>query len=210
MVEVKICGITDKESAKVALEAGASYIGFIFFSRSPRNITPALASEIANSVSSIKKVAVIVDASNEEIENILKDFSPNYLQLHGSESPKRVKEIKEKFSLPVIKAFSVSSGDDIAASGRYEGIADMFLFDAKAPDNMVDALPGGNGVSFNWALLKSKNFDTDWMLSGGLNASNIKEAIDISGAKIIDASSSLEILPGKKSPELIKEFLKAI
>ena len=205
-VDVKICGLTDSEAVSAAIDNFADFIGFVFFDKSPRNVTPKMAKELSSPIPShIKKVAVLVDPSDDLIRDILRKFEPDYLQLHGKESVGRVWEIKLRYNIPIIKAFSVRDGDDIAASLPYQEVTDMFLFDAKAPKESI--LPGGNGLSFDWNLLANREFSIPWMLSGGLNAANVRSALDISGAKMVDASSSLESEPGTKDPALIIEFL---
>jgi len=206
---VKICGLTDAESVSVAVENFADYIGFVFFEKSPRNIDFKLAAKLASDIPEhIKTVAVMVDPSDDFLRDILRKFTPDYIQLHGKESVGRVWEIKLKYNIPIIKSFSVRDGDDIASSLPYQEVVDMLLFDTKAPKESV--LPGGNGLSFDWNLLANREFSVPWMLSGGLNAANVRSAIEISGAKMVDASSSLESEPGKKDPKLIKEFLDVI
>lgn len=206
-VQVKICGLTDKNSVNAAVDNGANYLGFVFFSASPRNITPEKAEKISSSVpTGVKKVALIVDETDDKIERILEEFTPDYFQLHGNEAPERLSEIKNKYNIPLIKAIPVRSSDDVAKSGNYLKVADMLLFDSKSSD---DSLPGGKGLSFNWHLLQDREFTLPWLLAGGLNVNNIKEAVDITGAKIVDVSSSVEIMPGKKDINLIKCFLEA-
>ncbi len=206
-VKVKICGITTGEAAKTAKEAGAEYLGFIFYPRSPRNIAPKQACVLAKGVEGSNTVAVMVNPKDEDINALLKEFTPDFLQLHGNESPERIKEIKKLFSLSIIKALPVRSSDDVAIASRYSEVANMLLFDAKIPEA---PLPGGNGLRFDWNLLKNREFGLPWMLSGGLNAENVVEAVAITGAGIVDVSSSLEIEPGKKEPRLIREFLTAV
>lgn len=206
MTQVKICGIKDQQALQAAVEGGAAFVGFVFFERSPRHILPEHASTLAATLPpSVKSVVVMVDPDDALLETYLAAFTPDYIQLHGKETVARVKEIRERFGVPVIKAVAVRSGDDIAAAGAYQQVAELLLFDAKAPKNM---LPGGNGLCFDWALLRGRNFSVPWMLSGGLNAENIREAVDISGATMLDASSSLEIAPGQKDPALIRAFLQ--
>lgn len=208
--QVKICGLTTVAAVQAAVKAGAAYLGFVFYPRSPRHMTPAKVSELVKDVPpSIKKVAVCVDITDDEIEVMLTHFRPDYFQLHGKESVARVQEVKKKYGIPVIKAVAVRNGDDIARGMGYEAAADMLLFDAKAPETMTDALPGGNGLVFDWNLLKNREFTVPWMLSGGLNAENVREAVTLSGASIVDVSSSIESRPGIKDPILIQEFIRA-
>lgn len=199
---VKICGLSTEEAVLAA--STADFIGFVFFPRSPRNVTPELAARLSTLAPKVPAVAVTVDMPNAEIQAMLKYFRPAYLQLHGKETPERVQEVKTRFGIPIIKAISVESGDDIAKAHAYESAADMLLFDAKVPKG----LPGGNGLAFDWQLLANREFGKPWFLSGGLSADNVEEALRISGAGLVDVSSGLETAPGVKSPELIKAFIR--
>ena len=206
--EIKICGLKSADAIERAVRRGASHIGFIFFEKSPRNIEPDIAGKLADAVrGSVKIVAVTVDADNDELDEIIDLLKPDMLQLHGSESPERVLNVKAVYGLPVIKAFSIRDGDDLAKIDSYIGIADKFLFDAKPPKG--SDLPGGNGVSFDWTLLRSLDEGVDYMLSGGLNKDNIAEALGITGARGIDASSGVESAPGVKNLEMIDAFFDA-
>ena len=204
-IKVKICGLTTEDAVSSAVSSGADYIGFVFFAKSPRNVTAKQANDLSKKIPhNVKKVAVTVDATNEELDKIFKIFRPDYIQCHGSETPQRLKELKTRYGLSIIKAISVRSSHDVVKGNQYDNVADMLLFDAKAP---YLTLPGGNGISFDWTLLKSRKFSIDWFLSGGLNIQNINNAISISGAPQVDVSSSIEIEPGIKDPELIRQFL---
>ncbi|MDA0781868.1 MAG: phosphoribosylanthranilate isomerase [Rickettsiales bacterium] len=205
-VKVKICGLKTKDEVRAAESYGAEYIGLVFFHKSPRNITPKQAFRITKGLKQgVKKVAVVVDPTDMELESIIKDFKPDYVQCHGSESRSRIKDIKKRYKIGVIKAFAVRCSDDVVKSMDYTDVVDMVLFDAKVPNS---PLPGGNGLSFDWTLLKGREFNVPWILSGGLNVQNVKNAIKISGAKIVDVSSSIESEPGVKDIGLIKEFIK--
>lgn len=209
MVEVKICGLSTHEAVAAAHAGGASHIGFIFYPPSPRAVSPERAGEIAQSVpASLKRVAVFVDPSDAEIEAVIAALSPAMLQLHGSESPERVREVKRRFGLPVMKAIRVSSAEDIAAAEAYDGVADALLFDAKPPRNAAGMLPGGNGLAFDWTLLTTFQGATPWFLSGGLDLENVGQALDITGARAIDVSSGVEDRPGVKNIEKIGAFLR--
>ena len=155
----------------------------------------------------MKTVAVFVDATDTEIDNVFKHFKPDYIQCHGEESEDRIYDLHVKYALPVIKAIPVRCSDDVVRGNLYANIADMLLFDAKVPNA---PLPGGNGLAFDWSLLKERDFAVKWFLSGGLNISNVKEALKTSGALMVDVSSSLESEPGVKDVGLIKEFLKVV
>lgn len=205
-VRVKVCGLTTDESVRAAMESGADFIGFVFFSRSSRHVTSQEAARLCALAPNVPAVAVTVDMPDAEIQAMLEHFNPAYLQLHGHESPARVLEVKTRFGIPVIKAISVESGDDIASAHAFSDVADMLLFDARAPKG----LPGGNGLAFDWQLLANRKFSKPWFLSGGLNINNVEEALRISGAELVDVSSSLETAPGVKSPELIQKFLDTV
>jgi phosphoribosylanthranilate isomerase len=208
-LDVKICGLKTQEAVDRAVTRGASHIGFIFFEKSPRNIEPDIAGKLADTVrGKVKIVAVTVNADNDDLDEIIALLKPDILQLHGSETPDRALNIKAIYGLPVMKAFSIRDADDIARIEPYIGIADRFLFDAKPPAG--SDLPGGNGVSFDWSLLRDLDGDIDYMLSGGLNKDNIAEALAITGARGIDVSSGVESAPGIKDPAMIDAFFDAI
>ncbi len=199
------------ETVSAAAHAGASYIGFVFFEKSPRNVTAVQAAILAQDIpSSILKTGVFVNPTNEQLDHILSHVPLDLVQLHGAESPERVAEVKKRFKRPVIKAIAVASSDDIHSAKAYEDCADILLFDAKAPTSLKDALPGGNGLVFDWRMIKGVDWRLPWMLSGGLTATNIQSAIDISGAKIVDISSGLEDGLGEKNIDKIKAFMKVV
>ena len=206
---VKICGLKTPEAINAAIDNGAQYIGFIFFSKSPRNLSIEEAKQLRQYIKKpVKLVAVTVDADDDLISNIVAHVKPDILQLHGHESPERVKELATTYGLPVIKAFSIREQSDFDQVSAYRGIADMFLFDAKAPKG--SQLPGGNGVSFDWSLLKSLDEDSQTVLSGGLNAQNVEEAIRIAAPDILDVSSGVESAPGVKDTKLIEGFFDSV
>lgn len=207
-VHSKICGLTNVEAVAAAVESGSRYLGFVFYPASPRHVTPQQAARITRSKpDAVRTVAVIVDMTDEALDAILKEFQPDMLQLHGNEKPERVRAIKERYGLPVIKALKIRTGSDVGACRVFYKVADMLLFDARPPEGK---LPGGNGVAFDWALLKEREFPLPWFLSGGLSAANVTEAVKITGATLVDVSSSLEIAPGIKDPELILQFNKVV
>ncbi|MAU41391.1 MAG: phosphoribosylanthranilate isomerase [Kordiimonas sp.] len=211
MTDAKICGLTTPEAIAAAARSGAGYIGFVFFPRSPRNISPARAATLARHVPAhIKKVGVFVDADDDFIADVLQHVDLDILQLHGTETPARVTEIKTRFHKPVMKAIAISGSDDIATISRYDNISDYLLFDAKAPKTMENALPGGNGLIFDWTLLANKKWQSPWMLSGGLDAENVRTAINISKADIVDVSSGVESTPGVKDLHKISTFLDQV
>lgn len=208
-LSVKICGLSTAEAVEAAVGAGTAYAGFVFFARSPRNVTAEKAAELAKLVpASVKTVAVFVDPSDADIQSVLQAHPFDYIQLHGQETVERVRAVRTNFATKVIKAFSVSSSEDIEKAQEYAAVADLLLFDAKAPKSMAQALPGGNGLRFDWELLSRNSVPaSNWILSGGLDAENLSEAIRISGAQIVDVSSGVEDGPGIKSLDRIREFL---
>ena len=207
-LDIKICGLKTEEAVDKAIALGASHIGFIFFPKSPRNIEPSDAGRLAERArGKAKIVAVTVNADSDTLDEIVDQLSPDMLQLHGSESPERVLTVKAVYGLPVIKAFSVREADDLKKIEPYIGIADRFLFDAKPPAG--SELPGGNGVSFDWNLMHLLDGSVDYMLSGGLNKDNLAEAIRLTGAPGIDASSGVENAPGVKDLGLMEAFFEA-
>ncbi|MEN3395797.1 phosphoribosylanthranilate isomerase [Brucella melitensis] len=208
-LDIKICGLKTPEALAAALDGGATHIGFIFFPKSPRHITPDAAARLrAAATGRAVAVAVTVDADDEALDEIVKTVRPDMLQLHGGETPERVRFLKERYNLPVMKAFSIREAGDLEAIAPYRGIADRFLFDAKPPKG--SELPGGNGISFDWNLLAALDADIDYMLSGGLNADNIAEALLKTGAPGIDISSGVECAPGEKDVRLIENFFQAV
>ena len=207
-IAVKICGLQTPATVTAAVDGGAAMLGFNFYAKSPRYLTPGLAGELGKLVpADIAKVGLVVDATDEIIAGILKEAPLDLLQLHGSETPARVVEIRARFALPVMKVISVAEAADITAARAYEAVSDRLLFDAKPPKSMKDALPGGNALSFDWGLLKDQRFARPWMLAGGLNTGNLAEAVARTGAMAVDTSSGVEDRPGEKNVNKIKEFL---
>ncbi|HVI90010.1 MAG TPA: phosphoribosylanthranilate isomerase [Dongiaceae bacterium] len=207
-IEAKICGLTTPEAIDTAISHGAALIGLVFFARSPRYLTPAAAGTLSRPVAGkVSRVGLIVDATDDEIAAILGDCPLDMLQLHGKETPARVAEIRAKFTRPVMKALSIATAADIAGARAYEDVVDRLMFDAKPPKDMKNALPGGNAVSFDWALLAGQSFSRPWMLAGGLTAENLADAVRTSGARAVDTSSGVEDQPGVKNLQKIKDFL---
>ena len=207
--EVKICGLKTAEAVERAVALGASHTGFIFFPKSPRNIELDDAGRLADRIrGKAKVVAVTVNADNDELDEIVSALNPDILQLHGSESPERLLTVKAMYGLPVMKALSVREAADLEKIDAYIGIADRFLFDAKPP--VGSDLPGGNGVSFDWTLLDALDGGVDYMLSGGLNANNIGDALAQTRARAIDISSGVESAPGVKDLKLMESFFNAV
>lgn len=208
-LDIKICGLKTEEAVDRAVALGATHLGFIFFEKSPRYIEPADAGRLADRVrGEAKIVAVTVDADSDDLDEIVDLLRPDMLQLHGRETPERVLNIKAVTGLPVIKALSIQTADDLKKIGPYEGLANRFLFDAKPPKN--SELPGGNGVSFDWRLLANLDPSIDYFLSGGLNRDNIGEALRIARPQGIDTSSGVESSPGVKDLNMIDAFFAAV
>jgi phosphoribosylanthranilate isomerase len=208
--DVKICGLKTPETVAAALAGGASHVGFVFFPRSPRYLTPAEAAPLADLARGRAKIVVLtVDASDALLDEIVAHVRPDILQVHGAEAPARCGEIRARFGLPVMKAIKVADADDLVPLADYVPHVDLFLFDAKAPKSLKDALPGGNGISFDWKLIAGLDPGRPFMLSGGLDPENVAEAIRLTGAKVVDVSSGVESAPGVKDPTLISAFLAA-
>lgn len=205
---VKICGITDPGDAHSALAAGANYLGFVFFAKSPRHVTPAQARDIAGDLPpGVMKVALVVNADDATLDEITEQVPLDMLQLHGKESPARVAQIRARYGLPVMKAVGISTPEDLPQLIDYGTVADQLLIDAKAPKGA--ALPGGNGVTFDWRLIANRRFLRPWMLAGGLTPENVAEAIRLTGARQVDVSSGVESSPGRKDPERMAAFIRA-
>ncbi|HWK65728.1 MAG TPA: phosphoribosylanthranilate isomerase [Rhizobiaceae bacterium] len=208
-MDIKICGLKTDDALAAALDAGASHVGFIFFPKSPRNVAPEQAGRLRQAaLGRARAVAVTVDADDAALDAIVSVAAPDILQLHGKEMPERVAAVKARYGLPVIKALSVSTPADFTRVAAYAGVADRLLFDAKPPAG--SQLPGGNGVSFDWALLRQLEEGVDYMLSGGLNATNVGEAIRLANPPGLDVSSGVERAPGIKDTALIDEFFRAV
>jgi len=208
-LDIKICGLRTDEAVAAALDGGASHIGFIFFPKSPRNIDPVDAGRLRQAAKGrAKAVAVTVDADDVTLDGIVAAMQPDMLQLHGDESVARVAEIKARYGLPVMKVFALRERGDLDRITPYIGMADRFLFDAKPPKG--SELPGGNGVSFDWKVLSALDASIDYMLSGGLNAGNIAEALQATNAQGIDISSGVESAPGVKDVSLIRDFFRTV
>jgi phosphoribosylanthranilate isomerase len=202
--EIKICGITNLDCMKAAIDSKVDYIGLVFFNKSPRNISFEIAKyllKIRNNHSKI--VALTVDPDDKLLSQIMGFVKPDFIQLHGQETPKRCKEIRNKFDIPIIKAIGIKNKQQLAVSKvEFELASDILLLDSPSSN-----LPGGNGNSFNWNILKNFDFKKKWMLAGGINLSNVKDALKTANPPIIDVSSGVEIQKGIKCPELIKNFV---
>lgn len=207
-IKVKICGLSTPETMAVALDAGADYVGLVFFPKSPRHVGLDQARMLAAQASGYADVvALLVDPDDALIGQIASEIGPDVVQLHGSETPDRVLEVGERMGARTMKAISVSSQDDAMVALRFKGAADTILFDAKPPESAV--LPGGNGLSFDWTAIARVAGEIDYMLSGGLNPLNVAEAIHVTSAAAVDVSSGVESSPGRKDPELIRAFIAA-
>ncbi len=205
---MKICGIERAESVDIAIEYGADYIGFVFYSPSPRNLTLEKAKQLKSRIPKhVTTVGLFVDPTNSEIDDVLAAIDLDLIQLHGDENPSRVLEIKRQTHLPILKAIRLGSHADLAISKNYYEVADHLLFDAKVPTTSPKILPGGNAISFDWKILNDVKIPLPWMLAGGLNCQNIREAVEATGANTVDVSSGVESNPGIKDLELIMNFL---
>ena len=205
---IKICGLSTAATLEVALEAGADRVGLVFFPKSPRHVGPAQAAQLARHARGRAAiVALTVDADDAAIREVIAAADPDLLQLHGRESVDRVAEIRRTFGRPVIKALGISSLDDVAGAAPYAAVADEILFDAKPPPGA--ALPGGNGIAFDWQILAALDLPVPFMLSGGLTPENVREAVSNTGAPGVDVSSGVESTPGVKDPDRILAFIHA-
>jgi phosphoribosylanthranilate isomerase len=209
-IGVKICGIKTPAHLDAAIAAGASHCGLVFFPPSPRNVSLEAAADLAaHARSRVTVVVLMVDAADDFIRAVAGQVAPDMLQLHGSETPERIKQIRTLSGLPVIKAVPVATKEDVLAARAYDGVADLILFDAKTPSVQVDALPGGNGLSFDWSVLAPVKGRMRFALSGGLTPDNVAEAIAATQPKLVDVSSGVESAPGVKDAALIRRFIAA-
>ncbi len=207
-IRVKICGLRTPADVEAVAEAGAAYAGFVFFAKSPRNltVTEARTAALAAPVG-LAKVALVVDADDATLDRITGEVPLDMLQLHGRESPDRVAEVRARYGLPVMKAVGVAEAGDLAAVLDYSLVADQILVDAKPPKDAV--LPGGNGLTFDWRLVAQRRWLRPWMLAGGLTPENVAEAIQLTNARQVDVSSGVESEPGVKDHAKIRAFVKA-
>ena len=209
-IAAKICGLSTAAAVATAVAEGAAFVGFIFYPPSPRAISAEKAAELcAGTPRTVARVGTFVDADDDAIASVLEAAPIDILQFHGNESPARVADAQARFARPVMKAVSIAGAEDVAASIQYEDVADMLLFDAKPP-RRPDALPGGNGLAFDWGLIAGRSWRRPWMLSGGLSAELLPEAVRISGATILDVSSGVESRPGVKDIGKIRAFMAAV
>jgi len=209
-IQIKICGLSTPEAVDRAADLNADMAGFIFFEKSPRHVAIETAAALAERARArgLATVAVTVDMDDAGLDEIVTAVKPDWLQLHGGESPERAADLKTRYRLPVMKAFAIREAADLERIAPYHGIADRFLFDAKPPKG--SDLPGGNGVSFDWRLLATLDEAASYMLSGGLTKDNIGEALGISGATMVDVSSGVENAPGIKDLNMMDAFVRAV
>ncbi|MCW2235809.1 phosphoribosylanthranilate isomerase [Azospirillum canadense] len=209
-VSVKICGLSEPQSLHAAVTGGARYVGFVFYPASPRYVSPAMAAELARLVpTGVRTVGLFVDPDDDFLEHVVSQVPFDLIQLHGKETPRRIAEVKAAFSIPVMKAIKVGGPEDLAHALEVAEVADRLLFDAKPPAK-VTALPGGNGIAFDWSLLAGRRWPRPWMLSGGLKADNVADAVATTGAEALDVSSGVEDRPGHKDPALVRAFLDTV
>jgi phosphoribosylanthranilate isomerase len=208
---IKICGLNTVEAAHHAERQGADFLGFVFYERSPRHISTQQAQIIRQSLSHhAQYVAVTVDSTDQELETIMRTLEPDWIQLHGRESPERCLQVKALTGKPVIRALGISRVEDLKNVSLYQKACDRLLFDAKPPAKDTHLLPGGNGISFDWKLLTDLEMPVPWFLSGGLNAANIQEALQACHAPYVDVSSGVEEHPGVKSLTRISDFIYTV
>ena len=207
MAQVKICGLSEPITMKAALDAGADMVGLMFFAKSPRNVNVEQAASLAKMAKGkAAVVAVVVDADDKFLELITKRVRPDYIQAHGNETPSRVSEITKLTGVKVIKVIKVKDAADVTQAEAFKAMASLIMFDARAPEALAGALPGGNGNSFDWSLLVGNA--GQFMLAGGLNPENVAEAVRVTGAPIVDVSSGVESSPGIKDAALIRKFIE--
>jgi len=210
-VQAKICGLSTAEAVAAAVQGGARFVGFVFYPPSPRNVTPEQAAALAARVpAGVTRVGLFVDASDAALAAALERAPLDLLQFHGAETPRRVAEVKSRFKKPVMKAIAIAGPEDPDAAMPYLEAADWLLFDAKPPREGVGALPGGNGLAFDWELLGKRQWQKPWMLSGGLNAGNVAEAVATTHARTVDVSSGVESRQGVKNVGKISDFLAQV
>jgi len=205
-IRCKLCELTTLDDISAAVRADASYIGFVFFLGSPRNLEIQAANLLLEATPKhVTKVGLVVDADNNFLDRLTSSACLDMLQLHGNETYQRVAEVKARYGLSVMKAVGISNLGDVRDAQHYGEVADQLLLDAKP--NSVSDLPGGNGISFDWNLLAGSSWKVPWMLAGGLNPNNVASAVKLSGARQVDVSSGIETAPGKNNAELMSEFV---
>lgn len=206
MAQVKICGLREAAHVTAAVEAGARYLGFVFFAKSPRAVLPAQAALLGRDVPpGVARVGLFVDPDDALLDEVLGVAPLDMIQLHGAETPQRVGQVRSRFGLPVMKALGIAEPADLGAIWSYGTVADMLLIDARPPRDAV--LPGGNGLAFDWRLLVGRRWPRPWLLAGGLTPDNVAGAIALTGAPGVDVSSGVETAPGVKDEALIRDFV---
>lgn len=206
-VRVKICGLMDSAAVTAAVDAGAAYVGFVLFPPSPRSLAPAKVAALARQVPpGVVKVALTVDPDDTLLET-LAALPIDMIQLHGSEPPERVVEVRRRTGLPTMKAIGIREAPDLAVIDDYAAVADQLLIDAKPPRSATR--PGGNAVAFDWRLLVGRRMPLPWLLAGGLTSENVQQAMQLTGARQVDVSSGVEVVPGRKDAALIRQFVAA-
>lgn len=207
-IRVKVCGLTREEDVEATAQSGAAYCGLVFFAKSPRHLSVPVARDLALAAPlGLARVGLMVNPQDAALDSIMRHVPIDMIQLHGTETPERVNEIRARFGLPVMKAVGLADEEDLPRITKYQAVADQILIDAKPPKG--SALPGGNGLSFDWTLLKKQRFGKPWMLAGGLTPDNVAKAIAMTGAKQVDVSSGVESAPGVKDAGLIRAFVNA-
>jgi len=208
-ISIKFCGLSQPADIAAAAEAGARYVGFVFFPKSPRAVSLTQARDLALAVPvGVAKVGLVVDPEDGFLDQLLAEVPLDILQLHGHETPTRVAEIRARTGLPVMKAIGIAEADDLGQIADYAAVSDQLLIDAKPPKNAD--LPGGNGLSFDWRLLAGRRWPVPWMLAGGLTPDNVRLAVQMTGAQQVDVSSGVESRAGVKDPTLIHAFADAV
>ena len=209
-MRVKICGLTNAAAVAHAAREGAAYFGFVFYRPSPRSVDFATARELAAAAPMDRtKVALLVDADDAFLDELLENVPIDMLQLHGDETPKRTREVRARTGLPVMKAVGIRDAGDVPRIAEFEAVADQVLIDAKPPRDGPGSLPGGNALSFDWRLIAGRRWARPWMLAGGLTADNVTDAVALTGATQVDVSSGVESAPGEKDLEKITAFIRA-
>lgn len=204
---VKICGVRSPETIEAAVAGGARAIGLVFYPKSPRAVGPMAAAQLSRQTpATVRVVGLFVDPADSDLADTIEAVPLDLLQLHGTESPERVADIRASYSIPVMKAIRVATPEDLDYAATYQGAADWLLFDAKPPANIA-SLPGGTGLSFDWTLLTGRQWTVPWMLAGGLRAETLADAVKTTGAAAVDVSSGVELRPGFKDPALVSAFL---
>lgn len=209
-MKVKICGLSSAAAVAHAAHDGAAYVGFMFYPPSPRSLEIATARELAQSApAGVTRVAVLVDPEDTFLDQLVAEVPIDMLQLHGRETPERVVEIRTRTGLPVMKVIGIRDAEDLPQIAEYEMVADQLMIDAKPPRDGAGYLPGGNALTFDWRLIAGRDWARPWMLAGGLTASNVTEAIRLTGAQQVDVSSGVESAPGVKDMAKISAFIRA-